>query len=42
MSTDNYDPDFQFEYRGPVTMKGRPEPMKCYFLSRKIGYATNV
>lgn len=30
----NYDPSFQFEYKGPVQMKGRQEPMKVWFLSR--------
>ncbi|KAG5681351.1 hypothetical protein PVAND_010795 [Polypedilum vanderplanki] len=31
----NYDPTMHLEYRGPVTMKGKPEPMKCWLLSRK-------
>ncbi|KAH0820558.1 hypothetical protein GEV33_002233 [Tenebrio molitor] len=31
---DNYDEQFQFEYRGPVTMKGKSEPMNVWFLSR--------
>ncbi|CAD5116357.1 DgyrCDS5256 [Dimorphilus gyrociliatus] len=30
-----YDPDFQFEYRGTVKMKGRENDMKCWFLTRK-------
>ncbi|KAJ8298045.1 hypothetical protein KUTeg_024576 [Tegillarca granosa] len=29
-----FDPEFKLEYRGEVKMKGKPEPMKCYFLSR--------
>ncbi|RWS05575.1 guanylate cyclase soluble subunit beta-1-like protein, partial [Dinothrombium tinctorium] len=32
----NFDPTFKFEYRGPVAMKGRPEPMKVWFLSRNL------
>ncbi|XP_058821887.1 guanylate cyclase soluble subunit beta-1 isoform X2 [Topomyia yanbarensis] len=31
----NQDPSFQLEYRGPVVMKGKPEPMDCWFLNRK-------
>ncbi|XP_055535975.1 guanylate cyclase soluble subunit beta-1 isoform X1 [Wyeomyia smithii] len=31
----NHDPSFHLEYRGPVVMKGKPEPMKCWFLTRK-------
>ncbi|CAG0895669.1 unnamed protein product, partial [Darwinula stevensoni] len=31
----NYDPEFQLEYRGPIQMKGKTEPMKTWFLSRK-------
>lgn len=30
-----YDPDFEFEYRGTVKMKGRDRDMKCWFLTRK-------
>lgn len=30
----NYDPSFELEFRGPVAMKGRPEPMKVWFLNR--------
>ncbi|XP_047121448.1 guanylate cyclase soluble subunit beta-1 [Schistocerca piceifrons] len=30
----NADPQFHLEYRGPVTMKGKSEPMKVWFLSR--------
>lgn len=29
------DPSMNLEYRGPVTMKGKPEPMDCWLLSRK-------
>lgn len=35
MEPQNHDPQFHFEYRGPVQMKGRSEPMKVWFLSRK-------
>ncbi|KAH9507823.1 Guanylate cyclase soluble subunit beta-1 [Bulinus truncatus] len=31
----NYDPSFQFDYRGEVVMKGKATPMQCYFLTRK-------
>uniref|UniRef100_A0A673HJM1 Guanylate cyclase soluble subunit beta-1 n=1 Tax=Sinocyclocheilus rhinocerous TaxID=307959 RepID=A0A673HJM1_9TELE len=34
-SVENADPQFRLEYRGPVTMKGKKEPMKVWFLSRK-------
>jgi guanylate cyclase soluble subunit beta len=34
MEKQNSDPQFHFEYRGPVHMKGRSEPMKVWFLSR--------
>ena len=30
----NYDRQFHFEYRGPVVMKGKSEPMKVYYLNR--------
>lgn len=30
----NVDDAFDFEYRGPVMMKGKAEPMKCWFLNR--------
>lgn len=36
-SSENADPQFHLEYRGPVTMKGKKEPMKVWFLSRKTG-----
>uniref|UniRef100_W5MNR7 Guanylate cyclase soluble subunit beta-1 n=1 Tax=Lepisosteus oculatus TaxID=7918 RepID=W5MNR7_LEPOC len=35
LSAENADPQFQLEYRGPVAMKGKKEPMKVWFLSRK-------
>lgn len=35
MSPENFDPQFHFEYRGPVQMKGKKEPMKVWFLSRE-------
>ncbi|XP_044734835.1 guanylate cyclase soluble subunit beta-1 [Chrysoperla carnea] len=31
---DNQDPQFHFEYRGPITMKGKSDPMNVWFLSR--------
>lgn len=34
-SAENADPQFNLEYRGPVSMKGKKEPMKVWFLSRK-------
>uniref|UniRef100_A0A8C2HSP9 Guanylate cyclase soluble subunit beta-1 n=1 Tax=Cyprinus carpio TaxID=7962 RepID=A0A8C2HSP9_CYPCA len=34
-SVENADPQFHLEHRGPVTMKGKKEPMKVWFLSRK-------
>lgn len=33
--SNNWDPQFDFTYRGPVTMKGKPEPMKVWILTRK-------
>uniref|UniRef100_H0WPN1 Guanylate cyclase soluble subunit beta-1 n=2 Tax=Otolemur garnettii TaxID=30611 RepID=H0WPN1_OTOGA len=35
MSPENSDPQFHLEHRGPVSMKGKKEPMKVWFLSRK-------
>lgn len=32
---ENQDPQFLLEYRGPVTMKGKNEPMNVWFLSRE-------
>ncbi|XP_065076633.1 guanylate cyclase soluble subunit beta-1-like [Ochlerotatus camptorhynchus] len=32
----NQDPSFHLEYRGPVVMKGKPEPMDCWFVTREI------
>ncbi|GAA6088280.1 guanylate cyclase soluble subunit beta-1, partial [Tachysurus ichikawai] len=34
-SVENADAQFHLEFRGPVTMKGKKEPMKVWFLSRK-------
>uniref|UniRef100_A0A0A9X0F7 Guanylate cyclase soluble subunit beta-1 n=4 Tax=Lygus hesperus TaxID=30085 RepID=A0A0A9X0F7_LYGHE len=31
----NFDPQFKFTYRGPVIMKGKAEPMKVWYLSRR-------
>jgi hypothetical protein len=36
--TSNADPQFHFEYRGPVNMKGKSEPMNVWFLSREKEY----
>lgn len=33
---DNFDEEFHFEYRGPVVMKGKSEPMETYFLTRAL------
>ncbi|XP_055716152.1 guanylate cyclase soluble subunit beta-1 [Phlebotomus papatasi] len=30
----NYDDSFQLDFRGPVVMKGKPEPMNVWFLTR--------
>ncbi|KAK3507538.1 hypothetical protein QTP70_028180 [Hemibagrus guttatus] len=35
-SVENADAQFHLEYRGPVTMKGKKEPMEVWFLSRKM------
>ncbi|XP_065159270.1 guanylate cyclase soluble subunit beta-1 [Atheta coriaria] len=32
---ENYDEQFVFTYRGPVTMKGKSEPMDVWYLNRK-------
>ncbi|XP_038056195.1 guanylate cyclase soluble subunit beta-1-like [Patiria miniata] len=37
MEPQNHDPTFHFEFRGPVVMKGKKEPMQCWFLTRKVG-----
>ena len=34
-SAENSDPQFDLQYRGPITMKGKKEPMKVWFLSRR-------
>lgn len=31
----NFDPEFEFEYRGQVNMKGKSEPMGMWFLNRR-------
>ncbi|XP_022437910.1 guanylate cyclase soluble subunit beta-1 isoform X3 [Delphinapterus leucas] len=36
MTPENSDPQFHLEHRGPVSMKGKKEPMQVWFLSRKI------
>lgn len=30
----NFDPTLNLEFRGAVTMKGKPEPMNCWLLTR--------
>ncbi|KAF7477268.1 Hypothetical predicted protein [Marmota monax] len=35
MSPENSDTQFHLEHRGPVSMKGKKEPMQVWFLSRK-------
>lgn len=32
----NYDPSFKLDFRGAVTMKGKSEPMNCWFLTRSM------
>lgn len=32
----NHDPLLKLEYRGPVVMKGKPDPMDCWNLTRKL------
>lgn len=39
---DNYDESFDLESRGLVTMKGKAEPMKCWFLNRSKSDYVNV
>ncbi|ESP02185.1 hypothetical protein LOTGIDRAFT_111502, partial [Lottia gigantea] len=36
-----HDPRFLFEYRGEIPMKGRPQPMKCWYLSWKAEEETS-
>lgn len=38
----NYDEAFDFEYRGLVTMKGKAEPMNCWFLNRAKNDYSNI
>uniref|UniRef100_A0AAR5PSJ1 Guanylate cyclase domain-containing protein n=1 Tax=Dendroctonus ponderosae TaxID=77166 RepID=A0AAR5PSJ1_DENPD len=33
---DNFDEQFQFDYRGPVQMKGKSDAMHVYLLSRNL------
>lgn len=35
MNAENSDEQFQLEYRDLVSMKGKKDPMKVWFLSRK-------
>ncbi|ELV12728.1 Guanylate cyclase soluble subunit beta-1 [Tupaia chinensis] len=35
MTPENADPQFHLEHRGPVSMKGKKEPMQVWFLSRR-------
>ncbi|CAG9762829.1 unnamed protein product [Ceutorhynchus assimilis] len=34
LEEDNFDEQFRFDYRGPVQMKGKSDPMNVYLLSR--------
>ncbi|XP_071951378.1 guanylate cyclase soluble subunit beta-1-like [Antedon mediterranea] len=34
ISPESFDPTFEFEYRGGVKMKGKTEPMQCWFLTQ--------
>ena len=33
MQGENIDPEFKFEYRGEIAMKGKPKPIKMWLLS---------
>ncbi|XP_078602354.1 guanylate cyclase soluble subunit beta-1-like [Branchiostoma floridae x Branchiostoma japonicum] len=35
MQPECHDPAFRFDYRGPVQMKGKKEPMECWLLARR-------
>lgn len=37
----NFDPSLNLEYRGPIMMKGKPEPMNCWLLTRKTSTTQN-
>ncbi|XP_031631652.1 guanylate cyclase soluble subunit beta-1 isoform X2 [Contarinia nasturtii] len=41
-NSDKFDEPFDFEYRGLVTMKGKAEPMKCWFLNRSKSDYANI
>ena len=32
---ENQDPEFQFQFRGEVPMKGKPKPIRMWILSRR-------
>ena len=34
MQGENNDPEFKFEFRGEIPMKGKPKPIKMWLLSR--------
>ncbi|KAH1027170.1 hypothetical protein HUJ05_000730 [Dendroctonus ponderosae] len=36
LQDDNFDVQFQFDYRGPVQMKGKSDAMHVYLLSRNL------
>jgi len=40
--SNNWDPQFEFTYRGLVPMKGKPEPMKVWILTRKRADVENT
>uniref|UniRef100_A0A670J632 guanylate cyclase n=1 Tax=Podarcis muralis TaxID=64176 RepID=A0A670J632_PODMU len=42
MAPENSDPQFHLEHRGPVSMKGKKEPMQVWFLSRKCTETEDV
>lgn len=41
-NSDNFDESFEFESRGLVTMKGKAEPMNCWFLNRSKSDYVNI
>lgn len=42
--TESQDDSFNLDYRGKVMMKGKKEPMECWFLNRKVvgNFETNI
>ncbi|XP_076274489.1 guanylate cyclase soluble subunit beta-1-like [Rhynchophorus ferrugineus] len=42
LQDDNFDELFKFEYRGPIQMKGKADPMHVYLLSRNADFEYSV